>query len=226
LDFAATLIAGLCALAVFIATQSFGRIAGISTAAACGVSLAFFTMDPVFSFEIASPVDRGTLLAYGVTSFLLLLRKPRRNQVRPERVAWPSGKQGRTQEIDFAGFLEAAVAQTWPDTVDIDIDPRMRIPGSGDEIQPLLNMIMRAGVPDLVPVRIAAYSGTAPGQTLVWVALQYKPWPDEPHVFRIGRHRDGCARLETPNPEACSVSWFDNGFERVFQICLTLYADC
>jgi hypothetical protein len=218
LDLSALLFAAACALAVLWSSQAFGRIAGISTAAACGASLVFFAMEPVFSFEIASPADRGTIIAYGIATFLMVLRQPRRDAARLEHVAWQSGASRKSLETEFVQLLEAAAAQVWPAGVAIDIDPRMRVPGSGDELEQVLDTIMRARVPDLVPVRIAAYSGTAPGHCLIWVALQYKQWPAEPHIVRSGRRADLCEHLETPNHGVCSVSWFDNGFERVFQI--------
>jgi hypothetical protein len=218
LNVTATLLIGLAAaLAVLIATQSFGRIAGISTAAACGASLAFFAMEPVFSFEIASPLDQGTLLAYGLASFLLVARAPKRDLISLEPLAWPVRKPRATRRTAFAEILQTAVAHAWPEGVEIDVDPRMRVPRS-PEIEPVLATVMRAGVPDLVPTRIAAYGGDTPGQSHVWLALQYKAWPAEPHVLHIGRAADRCRRLETPNGANCSVTWFDNVFERVFQI--------
>jgi hypothetical protein len=211
-------IALAAVLAVLLATHSFGRMAGITTAAACGASLAFFAMEPVFSFEIASPLDQGTLAAYLLTSFLFVLRAPKSEAIVLDKLTWPVRKPLTIRGTAFAELLRIAVIDAWPESVELDVDPGLRVTCSLHRIEPALSAIMRAGIADLVPVRIASYAGGAPGQNRIWVAIQYKAWPAEPHVLHIGRHADRCTPLETPNGTDCSVTWFDNGFERVFQI--------
>jgi hypothetical protein len=214
-----TLFIGVAAtLAVLIASRSFGRIAGISTAAACGASMAFFTMEPAFSFEVASPFDRGTLFMYVLTSLLLLLRSPKQDRVLLERLAWPAKQTVKVSRTALAELLEAAVSRAWPEGIEIDVDRGMQVACSPHRIEPVLRAVMRAGVPDLLPTRIAAYGADTPGQSRIWLALQYKAWPVEPHVVHIGKNTDQCPRLEIPNCPDCAVTWFDNGFERVFQI--------
>ncbi len=220
MNFAVTLLLGLYAvLAVLLTTRHFGRMAGLSTAAICGASLAFFAMPPALSFVVEDPFDQGALLVYSMASLVLVHRAPRLGNGGVPSLAG-SGWRRRREEpagASLADAIEEALLRSAHAGVEVRVPENLTVSRSRSEVLSLAAAILESACSEIEPIRITAYGGRTPGQERIWIAIQHSGWPEAPRVVTIGRHVDTCVRLPAPGSN-CAVTWFDNGFERVYQV--------
>ena len=67
--------------------------------------------------------------------------------------------------------------------------------------------------------RTFIYSAHQPGLRKVWIAAQRRMDGSLPNSLIIGLRDEDCQSIVRPDwPANCSVTWFDNGVERVYQI--------
>jgi hypothetical protein len=216
---AVILLAGiLAAIAVAFATRALGRLAGVSTAALCAASLAFF-MEPAFSFVIDNTFDRVTLVVYGIASLFVVHRSPGRQPVPFRPAVEPRKPRSESQPATaLADMIQTALARNGCDAIPVDIDPGIRFRGLPGEVRSLLTGILELALGEVLPLRIMVSGADLPGRWQIWIALQYRPTPEEPYSIIIGRRPDQCFNIDTGSHPGCAVSSFDNGFERVLQI--------
>jgi hypothetical protein len=218
-DFAITLAVALCAIfAILLATRRFGRLAGFSTAAAFGVTMAYFTMPPSFSFAVENPLDQGALVVYSMASLFLVQKAPRRRK----SAALPRLGSGYTGAVGalVADTIAEALLAGGHEPVAISVDRGLGVSRPAGEALELFGAVVDAAYSAVTPLAMSVYAGLTPGQERVWVAFQYGPAPEWASVATIGRHVDGCTPLVAAGLGDCAVSWFDNGYERIYQICL------
>lgn len=215
------MIVGLCAtLAVVFATRALGRLAGLSTAAACAASMAFFTMPPAFSFAIDNTFDRITLIAYSLTSMVVVHRAPRREPSAFPAPAGPRESEPHASSAALAQAIETAIARTGRSDIEVDLDPQMRFRAWSRQESSAIVTVLEKALIETAALRIGAYGGDTPGENRIWIVLRYKALPEAAHSLPIGRRPDLCAAVPTGDCPDCAVTSFDNGFERVLQISL------
>jgi hypothetical protein len=153
-------------------------------------------MPPAFSFEVDSFLDQALLAAYGAVSLLVLYRVPRRFK--------PNFTQGATP-IQSGTPLSAIVHRALPAGIEVSIG-EMNIEASAEEAETALREVFRTALLAQPGIeRLVIYGGRWPGVDRIWVAAQYRELPPGSCIL-IGARR--------------ALTWFDNGFERVYQISL------
>jgi hypothetical protein len=201
---AASLLICLASLAAVIAmSRYFGRVAGIFTAATCGVSVAF-VMPPAFSFEIDSIADQTTLAAFGAMSLFVLYRIPGlRRGIFPYPSQSSPAPAGTPLSTIMRDVVPAGIAVS---IADLEITtPAARAEQALREV--LQDVLSQPSI-----VGISVYGGRLPGEERIWVAARYRDLPEEPCLLMAKRNTRG-------------VTVFDNGYERVYSISLCAGAD-
>lgn len=220
MDFAITLVLALCALlAILLTTRRFGRLVGFSAAAALGATMAYFTMPPSFSFAIENPVDQGALVVYSMASLFLVRRRGPRGLKAASLPRLGSGYVGAAGTL-VADAVGEALLRGGHAPVSLSVGRDVGVSRSAAEALELFSVVVEAAYAAVTPQAMSVYAGLTPGHERIWVAVRYAPTPEGPGVVTIGRHVDGCAALTGAGLADCTVSWFDNGYERIYQICV------
>jgi hypothetical protein len=190
-----TFICFLAVIGVVMVARLYGRTVGMLAAATCGASVAY-VMPPAFSFEVDSFLDQALLAAYGAVSLLVLYRVPRRFK--------PNFTQGATP-IQSGTPLSAIVHRALPAGIEVSIG-EMNIEASVEDAETALREVFRTALLAQPGIeRLVIYGGRWPGVDRIWVAAQYRELPPGSCILIGGRR---------------ALTWFDNGFERVYQISL------
>ena len=222
------LVCVIATLGVAIATVRLGRYAGLSLTFLSTALIAFFVMPPELSFRVENPRDLATLFTHGTTSLVVahMLRRKRRRQVPAERPI----RVPRTLDIN-ALSITAAIAQALEigeyrrmvevhGTPDLAPTPSHFDPEIAHVIADVLNLAF-----DQSPTvrRVSIYAGLQPGSEHLWIAAQHQPDPPLPYSLTVGCHT--AERVVHPSWRTrCSVTWFDNGIEHIYQIAIPLRA--
>jgi hypothetical protein len=176
-------------IGVVLITNRRGRAAGLALAAFFGASVAFFVMPPMFSFRIHQPYDLATLIGYGLSS-LIALHLFRRPAHQHVSFDSPTLHEERS-ELYFDRKISEVIA----------------------------NVAELAKASATVAGRTSIHSAYQPGLRKVWIVAQRRTDAPLPHSLIIGLRDEDCQRIVRPDwPANCSVTWFDNGAERVYQI--------
>jgi hypothetical protein len=189
-----TFICFLAVIGVVMVARHYGRTVGMLAAATCGVSVAF-VMPPAFSFEVDSFLDQALLAAYGAVSLLVLYRVPPR---------FKPGFTAGVAPIQTGTPLSTIVHRVLPAGVEVSIG-EMNIEASIEKAETALREVFQTALAQPGIERLTIYGGRWPGVDRIWVAAQYRDQPPDSCIL-IGARR--------------ALTWFDNGFERVYQISL------
>ncbi len=210
-----------CAL-VAVVRIAAGKLASIGTTAVCGAFMAYFLMPPVLSFQVSRSADLATLAGYGGFG-LVLTRVGRRKTTQhvtwqnPSRNGWPPAQQTSVALVvesllasDFGTRLAAA-------DIIVDVEDAVMPWARGDMIRILSAVITDAiGTPGTK--RISIYGGRRPGIRRLVVAV-HRIWPHPLNVvITIGKADRDCQHLQfLALPRNSRASWFDNGYDYVYQ---------
>ena len=210
------LLCGLGIAAVVVLSKIYGRRIATVAAATCGVSVAV-AMPPAFSFAVDRLADQATLAAYGLLSLLVLLGIPKKRGAATDKVA-PSlaGREGppALPEAQLSEIVRNIAARRELAARNIDISVGdLLLSSCPERAEQILDEVFAAALSEPGIEAVAVYGGRWPGQDRVWVAARYRELPPEAFVLANGR-RDG----DSPGMGTGPVTWFDNGFERVYQI--------
>jgi hypothetical protein len=180
-------------------TNKRGRGAGLTLAAFFGASVAFFVMPPMFSFRIDQPYDLATLIGYGLSSLAAahLFRRGARQQV---------SFDSRTLTLNTAPAFSRH-----EDGLELYFDPKIS--------NVIANVLELASESPTIAGRTSIHSACQPGLRRVWIVAQRRTDAPLPHSLIIGLRDEDCQTIVRPDwPANCSVTWFDNRVERVYQI--------
>jgi hypothetical protein len=210
------LLCGLAIVGVFVLSRAYGRAIGTVAAATCGVSVAV-AMPPAFSLAVDGIADQATLAMYGLLSLLVLLRAPkRRADLRDDFAGFiASDKErhslpaARLSEIVRAIAVKQELASR---KVDVSVGD-LALSSCPESAERILDEVFAAALSELRIEALVVYGGRWPGQDRIWVAARYRELPPEAFLLANGR-KDG----NNSGLGVGSVTWFDNGFERVYQI--------
>jgi hypothetical protein len=183
--------------------------------------MAFFAMPPDFSFQVREPADVAALGAYGVVGLFILRKGPARHS-------------------RFSGGLSTEAPHTLPrtplslaleDVLASHVGARLRarrveltaavlplVPGSQAEAACVLADVLTAALdlPDLRSVTISA--GREPASERIWLSAQTRR-PPLNRAVTTGKTDAECDPFCGDNwPSFCRATWFDNGYDRIYQI--------
>ncbi|MEO8367608.1 MAG: DUF4118 domain-containing protein [Candidatus Solibacter sp.] len=217
-----------------------GRIAGVSlTVVACGF-MAFF-MPPTFSLRVARNADIAVLVVQSVAGIVVTQttrRKGRRQQQADAITSEPlplSRRQEGSRIADVIARLLEKDAGLWLRSADlhVEVDQDQRIKLSEHEFDRILTDILRLAFARNEVTggtrsrRVSIYAAHRPSCDRISVSAEYDLEPTLPRVRIVGRNDDQCKRIPTSGwPPRCSATWFDNGFEYIYQVAIQKPVPC
>jgi len=211
--------------AVAFVTATAGRLAGLSlTAFASG--LMAFLMPPVFSLRVESSAGIAALVVNGVAGLLVAHTvRPRHApcslaepmQGRPARATAPDGPllaERILQVIERDAVLRGRTSNVY-----VHVDQNSHLSIAASELDRILLDVLRLALSYSKVHRVDVYSSRRPEEECIRVAAEYAIEPVIPRLRVTGRTDDSCAALAPPGwPDTCSATWFDNGFELIYQV--------
>ena len=211
--------------AVAFATATAGRLVGVLlTAVASG--LMAFLMPPVFSLRVESSAGIAALVVNGVAGLLVAhTARPRRVPCRlaepmqgcPARATAPDGPLLAERILQVIG--RDAVLRGRTSDVYVHVDQNSHLSIAVSELDRILLDVLRLALSHSNVRRVAVYSSRRPEEECIRVAAEYAIEPMFPRLRITGRTDDSCAALAPPGwPDTCSATWFDNGFELIYQV--------
>lgn len=207
---------------VFVASVRAGKMAGFAlTVVACAV--AAWIMPPEFSFRIAETRDIVTLALFGTTALVLTQAAPTRHRPVITTPTWEPVP--RRFEVD----LEEVVA----DFTASDPGSRLReaaaaiavkgcaLPCTANETFRIVSDTVNAALATPGVERISIYAGQQPSAKRIKV-VAHRVWPTpENAIVMIGQKDSKCEPLEFAGwPANAHANWFDNGYARIYQVCV------
>ena len=211
--------------AVAWATTTAGRLVGITLTAVASGLLAFL-MPPVFSFRVESGAGIAALVVNGVAGLVVAHKvRPRRQRSGVAQPAWRS--PARPPAMEGPALAEAisqvvardACLRRRASDVGVHVDENSRLHLSADDLDRVLLDILRMAFSQSNVHRVDVYSSRRPGEECIRVAAEYAVSLESPRLRITGRTGDSCAALASPQwSRACSATWFDNGFEFIYQV--------
>ena len=211
--------------AVAWATATAGRLAGISlTAIASGIMA--LMMPPVFSLRVESSAGIAVLVVNGVAGLIVahavrprsrIFRVVESMQGPPERLA---ASDGLSFPEAISGVMERdSVLRRRASDVCVHVDQNTRSSMGADALDQILLDILRVALSHSNVHRVNVYASRRPSEECIRVAAEYAVQPSFPRLRVTGRTDDSCANLALPRwPDICSATWFDNGFEFIYQV--------
>jgi Domain of unknown function (DUF4118) len=224
----AILVASILALAGQVVA---GRLVGLSITAVCSAAMAYFLMPPVFSLRISQTSDLFALAFYGSVGLVIAKSGPSRQK----RIAL---REEPIRNIPPLKQPEADVRAVMTELMSSDLGVRLRaediaieaasfgLPGPcGDALRMLTDVITRALQGSGIR-RISVYGGKRPGVQHLVVAA-HRVWPPPLYkVITIGKRDEDCeAAVFLGWPSHSHASWFDNGYDRIYQVSVEVAAE-
>jgi hypothetical protein len=126
----------------------------------------------------------------------------------------PSFAEAISRVLERDADLRRRASDVW-----VHVDQNSHSSVAADELDRMLLDILRVALSHSNVHRVDVYSSRRPAEECIRVAAEYAVQPAFPRVRITGRTDDSCAALALPRwPEACSATWFDNGFEFIYQV--------
>ena len=162
--------------------------------------MAYFLMNPVFSWRVSHPRDKATLVLYGAVGLVLIRTSPMRKRSAAggdDAPVCPAPRE--TIQDSSNGALACTQAEA------LSVFPAI-----------LDNII--SDVPECR--RIWIQIGRQPGRQHVSITA-HRTWPPPLHRTILIGKSGNCTRMEVSGCAGpISWTWFDNGYARIYQIVL------
>ena len=105
------------------------------------------------------------------------------------------------------------------DDVEVDGELEGNVALSEAELDRLVLSLLRAAFTHTNVRHVGMYTGRQPTLDRITLVAGYDPSPTLPRVRSLGRPETQCQVLRMDHlPPHCSVTWFDNGYDYVYQI--------
>lgn len=216
----ATGIVALTALAA-------GRIAGLSlTVVICGF-MAFF-MTPVFSLRVARNADIAVLVLQSVGGVVVTQTGRRKGRPRQQRdvittepLSLPLRRQEGSRLADLVPRLleKDRELRLRSAELHVEVDQHQRVTLSEQQLDGVVADILRLAFARTDVRRVSIYAARRPSCDRISISAEYDLEPTLPRLRIIGRNDDHCMLISMPTwPPRCSATWFDNGFEYIYQV--------
>jgi len=209
---AGILVCTIGIVCVLLATHRRGPRAGLGSATLFASLAVFFAMPPTLSFKIARLHDLGVLAVYAFTS-LAILHFFNRNQRR------------EFSSLDPFTPLTSPVSGHRLAATDL-LDRVPRLNNSANEIS--LDQNVSRLIDDVVELAkenavaggtISIYRAALPSLNRVWIVAPLRNDVSLPRAVVIGLQDQHCHEIARPDwPGNCSLTWFANESERIFQV--------
>jgi hypothetical protein len=211
--------------AVAFATAIAGRLVGISLVVVSSGLMAFL-MPPVFSLRVESSAGIAALVVNGLTGlFVAHVLHPRRGS---SRVAEPVQERSQRPPAADRPLLAESVLQvierdqelrSRASDVCVDVDQNSRPSMAAGELEWILLDILRIAFSHSNVHRVGVYFSRRPEEECVRIVAEYAVQATLPRLRMTGRADEACAAIALSRcPDGCSATWFDNGFEFIYQV--------
>ena len=87
-----------------------------------------------------------------------------------------------------------------------------------EKLEKILSDVMQLALANSSTHEIKVYTSRRPSLDLISLVAEYNSSPSLPHVRILGRSGSQCALRIKDWPANCSATFFDNGFEHIYQI--------
>jgi hypothetical protein len=204
-----------------------GRAAALTLMTVCGAMIAFL-MPPFYSLQVSRTRDLFALAFYGTAGLVLTQTAQSRKQRLLAQLEVEGGGESWTPvrkrfEADLAHAV-ANLSSSEPGVrlrelaLAIAVDG-CALPCTVDETFRILSDAVNAAlaVPDVQ--RISIYAAQRPSARLLKV-VAHRVWPmPENEIVMTGRREANCVPAQFPGwPPQARANWFDNGYDRIYQI--------
>jgi hypothetical protein len=188
--------------------------------------MAFF-MTPVFSFRVARNIDIAALVFQGVAGIVVTQtarRKRQRQQpmvITTEPLFLKRRRQEGSRLIDVVPRLMKKDRELWLRSADlhVEVDEFQHITVSEQQLDGLVADILRLAFARTNVRRVSIFAARRPSCDRISVSAEYDLEPTLPRLRTVGRNDDQCIPMTMSAwPPRCSATWFDNGFEYIYQV--------
>jgi len=210
-DVAAIFVCLAGILGVVLISERHGRGAGLAVSALFSAFAAFFVMPPALSFRIERPGDLGILVGFALSSLAIL----------------HLFRRAESQDVlSSAGLMLPVPPRMDAEVLSIAL-PQSRLANEPDYDPDVSGVIedVRGLAKETAPSidQIFVHSALQPGLRKFWVIARRRADVATQTPLIIGLRDEHCQRITRPAwPANCSVAWFDNDAERVYQISVRL----
>lgn len=170
-------------------------------------------MPPVFSFRIDRPYDLAALIGYGFTSLaaIHLFRRGARQEIPSDNPTFSGAPTGAPEFPIVRPILPEWRSPLAEEEFELHFDPKV-----SKVIADVLDLVKQgAGV----AAGTSLHSARRPGIRKIWIVAHRAGDQTLTRSLIIGRRDEDCQKINRPDwPGNCSVTWFDNAAERVYQI--------
>jgi hypothetical protein len=201
-----------------------GRLAGLTITALCTATMAFFLMPPLFSLRVSQTHDIVALALYGTAGLVLARTVPPKRKRAVVRVDSVCDIGLRTRvETDVSGAVaDLMSSDLWGRLSAVDFAVTcggFALPCTRDETLRILSDVLTAALQTPEVQRVSIYGGQGPSVRRLIVAAHCVWPPPQGKVIIIGKRAEDCEPANFPGwPLHSCASWFENGYDRVYQI--------
>jgi len=209
---AGILVCTLGIVCVLLVTHRRGRRAGLGLATLFAGLAVFFAMPPTLSFKVARVHDLGVLAVYAFTS-LAILRFFNRNQHQEFSSLDPFMPLTSSVLGQRPASFNARDRELRPNKPGNEIGPDQNVSSLIDDVVELAKANAVAGA------TVSVYRAALPSLNRVCIVAPRSNDVTLPRALVIGLRDQHCHEIARPDwPGNCSVTWFDNESERIYQI--------
>jgi hypothetical protein len=209
------LIESLVAISAIIITSRFaGRIPAMMATAVAAASAAII-MPPFASWQVENTTDVVTVVFQSIIGLAVAYRWSARNGAvgrdnpPPQLSATRSAEEGRFRAIpDVMGKIPIEALGELPNFSAVP----------PEKLEKILSDVMQLALANSSTHEIKVYTSRRPSVDLISLVAEYNSSPSLPHVRILGRSGSQCAIRIKGWPANCSATFFDNGFENIYQI--------
>ena len=209
--------------AIAVVRMFVGRLAATAVAITA-VPLAVLMAPPFLSLRVEEGADFAMLLLQSVFGFVVASKPKNRREALESRVSYaprPTPIQSQCSLASGARIVMERDAQLRPRLKDLQVygASEVHVGLSDPDLERILSDILRMAFSHPDVRCVGAYAARQPSLDRITIAAEYDLTSALPRIRTVGR--SDSVPLETGNwPPNCSASWFDNGFEYIYQIAI------
>jgi hypothetical protein len=196
-----------------------GRLAGLVVMGLFACVAAFFLMPPFLSFRISETADVLAISFYSVFG-MAFARKAKRADAIPRAPPQYQSAAVETELCAIVPILLRSEVGTALQSIEFDFQgANLAIPCSAEDSLKILTEVIGAALAVPGVRRVAIRNSQRPGARQLIVAAN-RVWPPPTgQVVTIGRRERDCEPVCFPGmPPNVEIRWFDNGYDRIYQI--------
>ncbi len=205
-----------------------GRLAALTTT---GVSTAIVALavPPFLSFRVESSTDLAAVFLQGVIGLFIATRMPARSRrhrqpviIRPAPANPPINRSYSLHSVTQTMMQRDPGLRTRIDDVHVYGNIGENVTLSESCLLEIVGDVLRIVFSHETVRRISIHTGRRPGVEQITIIAARDLVPALPRMYLLGRSDLQSKVLQMEHwPAQCSVTWFDNGYDYIYQISIT-----